>query len=45
MGKEEGQELNYLFLVVSDLLQKHGESSLLPAPTTSLDYFLQLQGG
>lgn len=45
MGKEEGQELKYLLLVVSDLVQKHGESSLSPAPTSTLDYFLQLQGG
>lgn len=45
MGKGEGEELNYLFLVVSDLAQKHGESSLPPVPTTTLDYFVQLQGG
>lgn len=45
MGKGEGEELSCLFLMVSDLVQKHGESSFPPAPTITLHYFLQLQSG
>ncbi|RMB94385.1 hypothetical protein DUI87_29195 [Hirundo rustica rustica] len=35
MGKGEGEELDYMFLVVSDLVQKRGESSL-PQPLPPL---------